>query len=176
LHLRPRRQGTQTVEIVKIISGGQAGADRAALDWAIEHGVAHGGWCPRGRKAEDGTILSKYRLTETASASYRARTRMNVSGADATLIFNMDELDGGSLETLRIAERLAKPTRVVQVDSPSIASEIATMRAWLREMHAATLNVAGPRESKRPGIYAATLDAMDRAFARTALRAISARA
>ena len=80
--------------ILKIISGGQAGADRAALDLAIESGLEHGGWCPRGRKAEDGPIPARYRLAETESANYRARTVRNVV-SDATLILNMGELAGG---------------------------------------------------------------------------------
>lgn len=140
----------------RIVSGGQAGADRAALDFAIEHGYLHGGHCPQGRKAEDGPIPLRYQLIETASDGYRQRTRRNVEDSDATLILNLGEFDGGSEQTRRFAERLQKPVRVVQLDDAAIVREdaaAATLR-WLEQHTVAVLNVAGPRESKRPGIYA----------------------
>jgi hypothetical protein len=152
------------VTMLKIISGGQTGADRAALDWAIEHGFGHGGWCTLGRKAEDGIIGAKYQLTETDSANYRARTIRNVVESDATLIANIGELDGGSLETLRIAERHGKPVRVVQLDTAGTDRDIEEVREWLRHSTIAILNIAGPRESKRPGIYVATRELLDRLF------------
>jgi len=146
--------------IVKmIISGGQTGVDRAALDWAIAHGVPHGGWCPAGRKAEDGAIDAKYQLQETESANYRVRTACNVRYSDATLILNRGELEGGSLETLRIAEREGKPPLVIQVDDERGA---ANLRKWLGQVQPGVLNVAGPRESKRPGIYAAAYAELDK--------------
>jgi hypothetical protein len=80
----------------KIVSGGQTGADRAALDWAIFHDLPHGGWCPKGRKAEDGVIPDQYQLTETSSASYPQRTQWNVRDSDGTVIFTMtSKLFGG---------------------------------------------------------------------------------
>lgn len=146
-----------------IVSGGQTGADRAALDWAIAHDdIPHGGWCPLGRRAEDGPLDAKYRLVETERVGYRARTVRNVRDSDATLILNLGELEGGSLETLRIAERRGKPVRVVQLDAPPDEQEIATLREWLADPGIRVLNVAGPRESKRPGIYAATLGLLAR--------------
>lgn len=145
-----------------IVSGGQTGADRAALDWAIAHGIEHGGWCPAGRRAEDGPLDAKYRLTETEDANYRSRTVRNVRDSDATLILNLGALEGGSLETLRIAERRSKQVRVVQLDAPPTNAELDEWREWLRANAVARLNVAGPRESKRPGIYAATLELLDR--------------
>lgn len=149
---------------LKIISGGQTGADRAALDWAIAHGVPHGGWCPRGRKAEDGAIHPKYNLAETESAKYDARTRHNVRDSDATLIVNLGELEGGSLETLYVAERHGKPARVIQLDSAPTADAIEALREWLLTSQAESLNVAGPRESKRPGMYQATRKLFDSLF------------
>jgi hypothetical protein len=149
-------------ELRTIVSGGQTGADRAALDWAIEHGVPHGGWCPAGRRAEDGPLDVRYQLMETEGEGYRARTVRNVRDSDATLIVNLGELEGGSLETLRIAERRGKPVRVVQADAPPDESDIVSLRAWLGAVRVGRLNVAGPRESKRPGIYAATLGLLDR--------------
>jgi len=150
--------------ILKIISGGQAGADRAALDFAIESGMEHGGWCPRGRKAEDGPVPARYLLEETESANYRARTVRNVVESDATLILNMGELAGGSLETLRVAEPRSKPVRVVQLDSALSDQDVAGLREWLQSAKVQTLNVAGPRESKRPGTYHATLALLRRVF------------
>ena len=152
------------IELSAIVSGGQTGADRAALDWTIEHGVPHGGWCPAGRRAEDGPLDSKYQLSETESKRYRSRTVRNVRDSDATLIVNLGELEGGSLETLRIAEQRGKPVRVVQMDSPYGDELIADLRAWLLDNAIRILNVAGPRGSKRPGIYAVTFRLLDRLF------------
>jgi len=78
-------------QVRTVISGGKAGAYRAALDWAIEHDVPHGGWCPAGRRAEDGPLAAKYKLTEAESQSYRARTARNVRDSDAKLILNLGE-------------------------------------------------------------------------------------
>ncbi|MEO7326456.1 MAG: putative molybdenum carrier protein [Dokdonella sp.] len=152
------------MQIPTIVSGGQAGADRAALDFAIESGLEHGGWCPRGRKAEDGPVPAKYQLVETESANYRARTVRNVMDSDATLILNMGELAGGSLETLRIAERSGKPVRAVQLDSALSDHDFADLREWLQSAQVQTLNVAGPRESKRPGTYDAVRALLRRLF------------
>ena len=133
------------------MANGQSGVDRAALDWAIKHGLPHGGWCPRGRTAEDGAIESRYFLQETESAGYRQRTRQNVVDSDGTLILNVGELSDGSLTTLRFAERFGKPSLVVQLETG--AEGIRQTLEWLRAQRIAILNVAGPRESKRPGIY-----------------------
>lgn len=140
------------VRVHKIISGGQTGADRAALDAAITIGMASGGWCPAGRKAEDGIIPEKYPLTETSSKNYAVRTRWNVRDSDGTLILNLGELDGGTLETLTIANKTGKPCLVVQLDHPDHQRR-QNVITWLREHAIHELNVAGPRESKRPGIY-----------------------
>jgi len=96
--------------IEKIISGGQTGADRAALDWAIEHDIPHGGWCPKGRRAEDGGIPEQYALRETPQRDYRQRTKWNIRDADATLIVTEErELATGSLFTLHYAQTMARP-------------------------------------------------------------------
>src|SRR5678809_1173904 len=93
-----------------IISGGQTGADRAALDFAIAHGLAHGGWCPKGRLAEDGSIPARYHLTELPTSDYPARTAKNVQESDGTVIISVDRrLTGGSLLTLKVAEQRCKP-------------------------------------------------------------------
>jgi len=136
----------------RIVSGGQTGADRGALDFAITHGYIHGGWAPHGRLAEDGDIPAKYQLTEMAQGGYRQRTRRNVVDSDATLIVNLGELDGGALATQVFAEQSGKPCLVVQADSGISEGMVDSVIAWLRQHDVKILNVAGPRESKRPGI------------------------
>jgi Circularly permutated YpsA SLOG family len=141
----------------RIISGGQVGVDRAALDWAMEHDVPHGGWCPQGRRAIDGELPARYQLQEADSPSYAKRTRLNVRDSDATLIINQGALDGGTRLTVKCAEQLGKPHLCVQVDEDHLLEALANdVRRWLREGRFHTLNVAGPRETKRPGIYAIT--------------------
>jgi hypothetical protein len=94
----------------KILSGGQTGADRAALDWALAHNEPFGGWCPKGRKAEDGPIDLKYPLKETPSVAYVQRTEWNVRDSDATVLFSIDPtLTGGSLKTMDFARKHKKP-------------------------------------------------------------------
>jgi hypothetical protein len=149
-----------------IVSGGQTGADRGALDFAIRCGYTHGGWAPQGRAAENGTIPLKYQLTELVEGGYRQRTRKNVEDSDGTLIVNAGELDGGTLTTLEFARQLGKPHFIVQVDAGVTGDVIASVLAWLRDNAIQTLNVAGPRESRRPGIYhqtVALLEAVDAA-------------
>lgn len=136
-----------------IVSGGQTGADRAALDFAIAHGIPHGGWCPLGRRVEDGVLESRYRLRETESKNYRQRTRRNVADSDATLILNVGELADGSLATRQFAEDAGKPVCVVALDADDLAVEVTRVGEWLAAHPIAVLNIAGPRESKRPGVY-----------------------
>jgi len=128
----------------------------------MAHQVSHGGWCPAGRKAEDGPIDAKYHLQETGSSNYRVRTACNARYSDATLIINSGMLEGGTLETLRIAEREGRPVHVVDVDD---GAAIEALREWLAEIRPTVLNVAGPRESKRPGIHRAAFALLDKAFA-----------
>ena len=148
--------------VTRIVSGGQTGADRAALDWAIANRVPHGGWCPAGRRAEDGMIDARYALTELASRDYLQRTRRNVEDSDGTLILNLGELEGGTLATLQFATRMQRPVFVVQADFPPPDAAVRDVFKWLRESRIRTLNIAGPRESKRPGTYAAVTQFLDR--------------
>ena len=136
--------------IEKIVSGGQTGVDRAALDYAITLDIPHGGWCPAGRIAEDGIIPDRYRLVELASPEYADRTRKNVEDSDGTLILNRDSLEGGTAATLAFVRSLNKPFMLVDLDDPPEADAI---RNWLLANNIRQCNVAGPRESKRPGIY-----------------------
>lgn len=147
-----KRQSILNTCITRIVSGGQTGADRAALDFAIEHGIPHGGWCPKGRLAEDGELESKYHLEEMPSASYRRRTRQNVVDSDGTLIINQGELQGGTLATKEFTEELNKPYLVIQVEDDTLENRDAIFN-WLQESGIAVLNVAGPRGSKCPEIY-----------------------
>lgn len=135
--------------MAKIISGGQTGVDRAALDAARTLGLPLGGWCPRGRRAEDGTIPADYPLRESLMRGYADRTLRNVSEADATLILCRGRLSGGSGLTAALARRLGKPALVVDLAG---APDIPRVLAWAREHRVVVLNVAGPRESKCPGI------------------------
>ena len=134
---------------MKIISGGQTGVDRGALDAAIELEMNHGGWCPQGRPAEDGRISDRYELRETDSPDYPARTERNVLDGDATLILCRGPLSGGTELTLRLAERHRRPRLVVDLDG---GVEPAEVRRWLEDNAVEILNVAGPRESQSPGI------------------------
>ncbi|MDZ7662527.1 putative molybdenum carrier protein [Thiohalophilus sp.] len=132
-----------------IISGGQTGVDRAALDVALEVGMACGGWCPRGRAAEDGTIPASYPLLEV-SGGYRVRTEKNIKMADGTLILNRGELIGGSRLTANLADKHQKPLLVIDLDHPR---EVADVWAWLESHAIQTINMAGPSERRHPGIY-----------------------
>jgi hypothetical protein len=149
----------------RVVSGGQSGVDRAALDWAINHRIDHGGWCPRGRRAEDGVIAMRYQLIETESPGYADRTKRNVRESDATLILNIGPLHGGSLLTYRVAAGAGKPCLVAHLDAPDRPAELRRILEWLGSDAFLCLNVAGPRERSRPGIYAltyATLQQLDR--------------
>ena len=139
----------------KIVSGGQTGVDRAALDVALELGIPCGGWCPKGRRAEDGPIAARYPLHETDSTEYPVRTERNVIDSDATLILNQGPLEGGTALTLKFAKAYKKPHRVVDL---SEADDPVHVREWLQEKRVHVLNVAGPPESARPGIYAKALE------------------
>ena len=135
----------------KIVFGGQSGVDRGALDAAMEARFPHGGWCPRGRLAEDGPIDRRYALTDTDSAQYAVRTERNVFDSDATLILCRGPLTGGTLLTRQLAERHGKPLLVVDLDLPL---DLQEARQFVSEHDLRTLNVAGPRESSSPGICA----------------------
>lgn len=147
-----------TFQVQKIVSGGQTGVDRAALDWAIANDVPHGGWCPKGRLAVDGVISDRYNLRETESSGYRQRTKLNVRDSDATLILNIGSFDGGTALTAYQCEGAGKPWIVCQLDSG--AEAIAKAHKWLAEIKPTVLTVAGPREEKRPGIYMQTISTL----------------
>ena len=135
----------------KIISGGQTGVDRAALDVALASGHEVGGWCPQGRRAEDGPIPQRYPLRETASEKYPPRTALNVRDSDATLVLHLGVPDKGAQLAETIARRSRKPSLSIDLTD---RDAYAVARAWLRDTAPRVLNVAGPREAGHPGVYA----------------------
>lgn len=145
----------------KIVSVGQTGVDRGALDAAIALGIPHGGWCPRGRLAEDGQIPREYGLTEHRSPLYKDRTLQNVLDSDATLILYYGRLRGGTRLTQRYAIDAGKPMLAVQIDGDW---SVAAVHQWLEDLQPATLNIAGPRESNFPGIGQHCTDALLQIF------------
>ena len=135
--------------LTRIVSGGQTGVDRGALEAAILLGISHGGWCPLGRRAEDGPIPPRYKLEETESANYAVRTRQNVVDSDGTLVLCRGPLQGGTELTYRLARHYSRPCLLVDLQSDP---DLAEVRQWLTDNLIEVLNVAGPRESSHPGI------------------------
>lgn len=152
-------------KLIKVVAGGQAGADRGALDAALECGLSIGGYIPKGRWAEDGRIPSSYKgLTETDSPDPAERTRLNVLHSDATLILSHGKLSGGSLLTWKIARTARKPCLHIDLDRNSDEAAVEKIILWLRTTGVCELNVAGPRASKDPGIYAAAKRVLTEVF------------
>jgi hypothetical protein len=137
--------------LLRIVSGGQSGVDRGALDAALALSFPCGGWCPEGRLAEDGPIPERYPVVELAGAGYRARTRRNVLDSDATLIIAFGALTGGTLATLRDCRLLAKPHLVIDASATDPAAAAGKARSFVEANGIRVLNIAGPRESDRPG-------------------------
>ena len=133
---------------MKIISGGQTGVDRAALDFALEHGIEIGGFCPKGRIAEDGVIDLRYDLTELLTNDYSQRTLKNVVSSDATLILYFDKLSGGTLNTRNYCMEEKKPYLLIDVSKKTLKSYGNEVLDWILKNNVQTLNLAGPRHSK----------------------------
>ena len=145
--------------IIKIISGGQTGADRGGILAALHCKIPYSGWCPQGRRAEDGVIPEKYHLKETTSANYLPRTEANVVDSDATIIFTIGEISGGSLKTLEFAEIHNKPVLHIDIGEYPRQETVHWILRWFQgdvtkptPPKNCVLNVAGSRESKAPGI------------------------
>lgn len=147
---RHRHETSQTAARC-VVSGGQTGVDRAALDAALALGLPIGGWCPAGRRAEDGPLPAGYPLTPTPSGNEAVRTELNLRDSDATLVLYRGEVGGGTRLTVQLARRLGRPLLLRDLDHPIVVAELT---AWLRINHVLVLNCAGPRESERPGIQA----------------------
>ena len=142
--------------ISKLISGGQTGVDRAALDTAIELSIPHGRWIPKGRKTEAGRLPAKYDLKEMPTDSYPKRTEQNVLDSDGTLIISHGPLTGGSEYTRKMADKHDKPWIHVDTSRISVDAAVEFVRAWINGSDVKVLNVAGPRASKDPKINGTT--------------------
>jgi hypothetical protein len=148
---------------LKIVSGGQTGADRSALDFAIAHGVPHGGWCPKRRRSEDGTIPDQYQLQETPSGNYLQRTEWNVRDSDGTVISSLAErLSGASWKTLEFAVKHRKPH--LHLTAYSKANAASELKKWMGQHNIHVLNVAGPRASKEPEVAGFVTTILDQVF------------
>ncbi len=135
--------------VQRIVSGGQTGVDQGALQAAIDSGVDHGGWCPRGRMCEAGVIPRRFQLTESTSREYWVRTEQNVIDSDGTLVLYYPPLAGGTGLTIRMAEKHRRPYLAIDL---SERPDVEAIRRWIIEQEVHILNVAGPRESSHPGI------------------------
>ena len=147
---------------IKIVSGGQTGVDRAALDFALVNGIPCGGWCPRGRKAEDGPIHELYPLEEMPTEAYSLRTEQNILDSDGTLILYDRKIDRGTRMTIRLCLNLKKPVLFISLDAEDNFDEI---RDWIKHYRVKVLNIAGPRESSDPGIYRKSFSFLEDLFA-----------
>jgi hypothetical protein len=156
--------GRRVFAAKRVVSGGQTGVDRAALDAARRLGIPCGGWCPRGRRAEDGPIDPVYPLVETRSDRYPVRTAWNVRDSDGTMVLTRGPAAGGTALTIRLALRSGRPLLVLDLDQDPLPSAVS---AWIREHRIGTLNVAGPRESERPGTHARALAFLEEALIST---------
>lgn len=144
----------------KIISGGQTGADRAALDFAIKHKIPHGGWVPKGKLAEDGPLPAKYKVTEMPTDSYTERIEQNVIDSDGTVIISRSKLTGGSAYTVKMAKKHNRPYFHVDLKQYEVLPAALEILSWLGENNIKVLNVAGPRASKDPKIYDAVKEVL----------------
>ncbi len=152
--------------VKKIISGGQTGADRAALDFAIKHNIPHGGWVPKGRKAEDGPLPEPYQLKEMSTESYPARTEQNVIDSDGTVIISHGKLTGksGSAYTAKMARKHGRPWLHLDMQKTTPDEAARRLREWIADKSISVLNVAGPRQSGDPTIYDTTLEILQFTF------------
>ena len=151
--------------IAKLISGGQTGADIAALDVALRHGFPHGGWCPKGRRSEDGPIPSRYNLVETPLANYLQRTEWNVRDSDGTVVVTLGaKATGGSLATIRMVRRMGRPCLHLALRGIGYQDPALLLQWFIQENRIAVLNVAGSRESKEAGIHRRVMEVLEDAF------------
>ena len=141
-----------------VVSGGQTGVDRAALDWALHNKISCGGWCPKGRTAEDGLIADRYPLRETWSPEYDVRTEYNVRDSSGTMIIYRTMMSPGTRLTRNFCIYYQKPFLEIDLAQDQ---EPEDMAMWIQDQDIETLNIAGPRESQSPGIYIATMELLN---------------
>jgi hypothetical protein len=147
--------------IKKIISGGQTGADQAAIDIAIKLGIPYGGWLPKGRKTEKGPLPDKYQLQELPDSSYSKRTEKNILASDGTLIISHGKLSGGSELTRTIAEKNERPCLHIDLHKTIAFKAAEQIKNWIEAHKIEVLNIAGPRESNDPKIYKVVGDVLE---------------
>ena len=150
--------------IKKIISGGQTGVDRAALDVAIELNIPHGGWIPMGRLTEDGPLPEEYQLKEMSEASYPKRTERNVMDSDGTLIISRGLPTGGTAYTIEMARKHEKPYILINPEERSEPDAPSIICSWIQKKGIEVLNVAGPRASEDSGIYRSTRNILEKIY------------
>lgn len=155
----------------RIVSGGQTGVDRGALDAALAAGFPCGGWCPAGRRAEDGAIPARYPLTALPERDYAARTRRNVADSDATLILHEGRLEGGTALTRRFCDELDRPCLCVDPSVLGVEAAAHEAVAFIRREDVRVLNVAGPRDTKWPGASVCARKVVDEILRRSLYRA-----
>jgi hypothetical protein len=146
---------------VKIISGGQTGVDRAALDTAIKNGIEAGGSCPTGRLDEFGTIPDRYPLKELEDGGFVERTAQNVKDSDGTVIIYPGKLSGGTEQTFRFCVNQQRPHILINASRTSVEEAASSIADFIRENKISTLNVAGPRQSEWPAGYDYAFGALD---------------
>jgi hypothetical protein len=147
--------------IKKIVSGGQTGADRAALDFSIKHNIPHGGWIPKGRLAEDNPLPDHYHLREMPTSSYPARTERNVIDSDGTLIISHGKLAGGSDLTRKFAILHGRSWLHIDLNQTDHTDAAAKIKEWIVQEEIEILKVTGPRASKDPHIYHKVMEILE---------------
>ncbi len=150
--------------VQKLISGAQTGADIAALDTAIKLSIPYGGWVPKGRLTEKGSLPDKYVVKEMPNSSYSLRTEKNVIDSDGTVILSHGKLTGGSALTKKLAIKHSKPWLHLDLSKMSSSYAARMLNMWIADNGVQVLNVAGPRGSKDPKIYDATCRVLETAF------------
>ena len=149
---------------VKMVCGGQTGVDRAVLDFCLEKHIPCGGWCPDGRKAEDGRIDPKYPLEELTGGDYKDRTRSNVIDSDATVIIYHEKMAGGTFYSLDVARRQNKPYLILDMSELSVDEAAGRIPEFIERFAPGTLNFSGPRASQWDQGYSVTRKILQKAF------------
>jgi len=160
-----RRQPKQTVKALKIISGGQTGVDRAALDVSLKHGIDCGGWCPAGRLDEFGRIPDRYPVRELQVGGFTERTMQNVKDSDGTVVIYTSQIGGGTKQTVRLCVDLKRPQELIDASKIRAEDAASLIADFVREKGIKILNVAGPRQSEWPEGYAYAFRVLERFLA-----------